>query len=189
MWKNIFILFFGLITEPTKKWDNLAEKNEKDNENFYKNYLHPVFGIIALFAFVGALFETGKFDMQIAMKAVIKQIAVYFGSFYLSLFIMSEFVMPRFKNDHKKLLTERFIGYASVLVYLVAMLRSLSPSMSPLLLIVFYSVYIIWVGAVRYLKMREEYLIKFTVVASIILLLLPISLEQLINLLMPGMKI
>jgi hypothetical protein len=47
----------------------------------------------------------------------------------------------------------------------------------------------IWVGVVNYLKIREEVLVKFTVLSGIVILLSPAVLELLIEWLIPGMKI
>jgi hypothetical protein len=187
MLKQLFILLFKLIVEPGKTWDQLAVKEEKKNEDFYKSYLYPVLGIIALLSFVGILVSGGQFEVQNALKMVIKQIAVYFGSFYLASLFLSEFVMPRFKRTKDTCLCERFMGYSSALVYVIAMIKSLFPAFSFLLLILVYSVYIIWEGVVRYIKMEEENLVKFTVWASLIILFSPVLIEWIINLFMPGM--
>jgi hypothetical protein len=189
MSKRLFILLFTLITEPNKAWSKLAEKQENRNEGFYKSYLYPVLGWIALLSFVGTLFSIGKFDVQIALKIVIKQIAVYYGGFYLASIVLAEWVFPRFRGTKDVFLSERFAAYSSALIYAVAMLKALFPSLFFLSLIIFYSVYMIWEGAVGYLKISEEFLVKFTVLSSIIILFFPIVLEFLIEWLIPGMKV
>ncbi|MDR2058099.1 MAG: YIP1 family protein [Dysgonamonadaceae bacterium] len=187
--KQLLILLFRLITEPNKTWHHLAEKGDKNNENFYKSYLYPVIGIIALTAFIGTLISVEKFDVQKALKIVIKQIGVYFGSFYLSSVILSEFVIRRFTGIKDTLLCERFVGYSSALIYTVAIVKSLFPSLFFLPLVVIYSVYMIWAGAADYLKIKEEDLYKTTIGSSLVLLFLPWLIEVLIELWMPGMKI
>ncbi|MDR2087083.1 MAG: YIP1 family protein [Dysgonamonadaceae bacterium] len=189
MLKQLFILLFALITDPNKAWNRLAEKQEdRRNEDFYKSYLYPVVGLIALLSFTGTLFALGKFDVQIALKIVIKQIAVYFGGFYLASIVFSEWLFPRFKEGKDIHLCERFIGYSSALIYAVAMLKSLLDW--PFLpLIVFYSIYMIWEGVVNYLKVEEENLVKCTLLSGIIVLFFPVALEFLIERLLPNMKI
>jgi hypothetical protein len=189
MLRRLFILLFALISEPVKAWTQLAEKPEGRNEDFYKNYLYPVIGLIALFSFSGTLLSIEKFDVQIALKIVIKQIAVYFGGFYLSSLVLSEYVFPRFNKEKDRFLGERFVAYSSAMLYAIAMLQSLFPSLFFLTFIVLYSAYIIFAGTTNYLKIKEEYLVKFTVLSSIIILLFPGALELLIEWLIPGMKI
>jgi hypothetical protein len=190
MLRQLFILLFMLISDPVGAWNQLKEKQEKNNEDFYKSYLYPVLGVIALLSFVGVLISIEKFDVQIALKIVIKQIAVYFGSFYLSSLVLSEWLMPRFGEMRDKYLCERFVGYSSALIYAVTMLQSLFPgSLVFLYLILCYSVYMIWEGVVRYLEIGEEHWVKFTVLSSAIILLFPFLIQLLIGWLIPGMKI
>jgi hypothetical protein len=183
------MLLFILIVDPGKAWTQLAEKQENRNEGFYRGYLYPVIGLIALFSFAGTLFSLGKFDVQIALKIVIKQIAVFFGSFYLASLVLSEWVFPRFGREKDLLVCERFTGYSSALIYTIAMLESLFPSLFFLSLIVFYSVYMVWEGIVSYLKADENDWVKFTVWSSIVILVCPVVLNFLIEWLMPGLKI
>jgi uncharacterized membrane protein (Fun14 family) len=188
MIKQLFILLFRLIAESTPTWKILSEKQEKDNEDFYKSYLFPVIGIIALLSFVGALISVKTFGVQIALKVVIKQVLIYGGSFYLTSFVLSEYGFPHFDLEKNKGVAERFTGYASSLIYAVAMVESLFPDLFFLQILVFYTVYIIWVGAAQFLNIKEEVLIKFTTFASILIMLIPFLVNFLIDLLMPGMK-
>jgi hypothetical protein len=189
MLKQLFFLLFMLISNPNKAWNRLAEKQENRNEDFYKSYLYPVLGWITLLSFAGTLFSIEKFDVQIALKIVIKQITVYFGGFYLASIVLSEWILPRFKETKDIHLCERFVGYSSALIYAIAMLKSLFPSLFFLSLIALYSVYMIWEGAANYLKIREDSMVKFTVLSGITIILSPIVLNFLIEWLIPGMKI
>jgi hypothetical protein len=181
MWKQLFILLFGLITEPEKTWMKLSEKQEKNNTHFYKSYLYPIFGIIALLSFVGILTSPDHSDLQTALKTVIMQMTVYVGGFYLSLFILSEFIIPRFKEEWDKFLIERFLGYASAMIYAVAIIQSLFPSLFFLQIIVFYSAYIVWMGAIRYLHIEENDMVKFTVFSGITILFTPWLISSLMS--------
>jgi hypothetical protein len=187
MLKQLFILIFSLIADPNKAWEHLAGKLENKNENFYMSYLYPVFGLIALSSFAGVLISAGEFDLQNALKTVIKQIVVYFGGFYLASFLLSKYVTPRFRGSKDALLSERFVGYSSSLIYVVAIIQSLFPSFFLLPLILFYSIYIIWVGAIRYMAIQEKDIVKFTAWASIIILLSPRLIEGVMKLFLPGL--
>lgn len=191
MFKQLFVLLFKIITEPTPTWAQLSEKEDKDNENFYKSYLFPIVGIIALLSFLGVLMSH-SFDVHVlqkVMKTVIKQVIIYGGSFYIMSYALSVFVFPRFHLPKDKLRAEQFTGYTSALIYAIAMIKALFPSLFLLDLFVFYTIYILWTGAVQFLKINEDLIIKFTIFAGTIILVTPFLLNLLINLLMPGMKI
>jgi len=191
MLKQLFVLLFKMIAEPASTWKQLFEKEDKENENFYKSYLFPIVGIIALLSFIGVLMSH-SFDVHVlqqVMKTVIKQVIIYGGSFYIMSYALSEFVFPRFHLPNDKLLAEQYTGYTSALIYAVAMIEALFPSLFLLKIFVFYTIYILWTGAVHFLKINENLIIKFTIFAGIIILLTPFLLSALIDLLMPGMKI
>ncbi|GHT87622.1 hypothetical protein FACS189474_0870 [Bacteroidia bacterium] len=189
MFKQLFTLLFKLIAESTPTWELLSEKQDSNNEHFYKSYFFPVVGIIALLSFVGILLAAKTFDLQTALKTVIKQVLIYGGSFYVISYVLSDYVFPRYGLEKDKWLAERFTGYASSLIYVVAMIKALFPSLFLLEILVFYTIYILWTGAAQFLKIKEDLLIKFTIFAGIIILLTPFLLNVLINLLMPGMRI
>ncbi|MDR0865833.1 MAG: hypothetical protein LBO74_13015 [Candidatus Symbiothrix sp.] len=189
MLKQLFILLFRLIAESIPTWKILSEKQEKDNEDFYKSYLFPIIGIIALLSFVGALISVEPFGLQVALKVVIKQVMIYGGSFYLTSFVLSEYLFPRFDLEKNKGVSERFTGYSSSLIYAVAMIQSLFPDLFFLQILAFYTFYIIWTGAAQFLNIKEDFLIKFTTFAGVLIMVVPFLINYLIDLWMPGMKI
>ena len=190
MFKQLFVLLFKMITESTSTWKYLSEKEDKDNGIFYKSYLFPIVGIIALLSFIGVLMNH-SFDVNVlqrVLKTVIKQVIIYGGSFYIVSYALSEFVFPRFHLPKDHLQAELFTGYASALIYTIAMVKALFPTFFLLEILVFYTIYILWTGAIHFLKINETLIIKFTIFAGIIILFTPFLLNVLINLLMPAMK-
>jgi hypothetical protein len=190
MFKQLFILLFNLICYPQKAWASLSEELEEDvsdnNEKFYKNYLYPIIGIIALLSFVSVFLK--EFSLQVALKTVLKQLFIYFGGFYLASYLFALFVYSRFKEEPNKLLCEKYVGFSSALVYGIAMLLSVFPALFFLQLIVFYTIYMVWEGATNYLKIDEDEMVRFTVYSSIVILFSPVLIEVLIKFLLPGMK-
>jgi hypothetical protein len=189
MFKQLFLLLFGLITKPVPVWKMLSEKQEKNNEDFCRSYLFPIIGIIALLSFVGGIISSETFDVQKALKMTISQVMIYGGSFYLISFILSNYLFPRFNLENNKFLAEKFTGYSSSLIYVLVMILSLFPGLFFLNILLLYTVYIIWTGAIEFLKVKEDLLIRFMIFASILILLTPPLIGFLITLLMPGMKI
>jgi hypothetical protein len=190
MFKQLFILLFKIIAEPAPTWKLLSEKVDKNNVNFYKSYLFLILGIIALLSFVGVLINHSFAVnvLQQVMKTVIKQVIIYGGSFYIMSYVLAEFVFPRFNLPADKLCAEQFTGYASALIYTVAMFETLLPGLFLLKILNLYTFYILWTGAIQFLKIKENLSVKFTIFAGLIILGTPFLLGKLINLLMPGMK-
>jgi hypothetical protein len=192
MYKQLFVLLFNLISYPIKTWGQLAEEQDtNNNEDFYKSYLYPIIGTIALLSFLGILFSGSKFDLQIALKTVIKESVAYFFGFYVASFGLSRMI-PLFEQEVKMQICERFVGYSCATIYVIAMVYDLFQVLFPTLIFaqifIFYAAYTIWLGAIHYLKIKEEYLTKFTIFASILILFSPILIRWILSLMVPGLK-
>lgn len=179
-------MLYRLIAQSTPAWKSLSNKADSDNENFYKNYLFPVLGIIALLSFVGILLSSQVLNVQLALKTVIKQLFVYGGGFYLISHLVSEYLFPRFEMEKDRYLAERFVGYASSLLYVLVMVTAFFPDL--FMLLVIFTFYIVWVGATHYLKIKEEQIVQFTVIAGMMIILTPALIDLIVGKLMPGMN-
>ena len=192
MFKKLYKQLYLLIFQPIKAWEVLADDREEEitnNNSFLETYLYPIIGIAAILAFIGVLFHKKEFDVQLALKSTIRIIITLFAGFYLAALLLPK-AMEHFlsiKSNNK--LCQRFIGYSSALVYVTYMVLAIFPGFSFLSLIMLYTVYIIWEGAMPYMQIPENQRSKFTAIASIIILLSPFLIEQIMSLTMPGMRI
>jgi hypothetical protein len=192
MYKRLFILLFDLVVHPEKTWKELREEQESaNNENFYKSYLYPIIGIIALFAFLGILFSLKKVSIkigcEIALKMVIKEAVSYFAAFWIVAFCLFKIIPKYFGKEIGMPVCERFTGYASAAVYAVAMVYTLLPSLIFIQIFILYAIYTVWTGAMHYLEISEEYLIKFTIFAGSLILFSPVLIRRILSLMMPGL--
>ncbi|GHT65024.1 hypothetical protein AGMMS50239_23860 [Bacteroidia bacterium] len=189
MLKQLYSLLFGLIAAPAKTWEALAVagKQEPNNEPFYKSYLYPLIGIIALMSFFGVWIGSKDFQIQTALKIVIKETITYFGGFYLAangLFRLSGKYFGLTANLQS---LERFTGYSSAAIYVVACVNALFQSLFYIQIFILYTVYIVWHGSRFYMVVKENYLTKFTIFASAIVILSPIVIRIIMTLVMPGL--
>jgi hypothetical protein len=200
MYKQLFNLLFNLISVPEKTWKGLGEESalvkfpqDIDNEKFYKSYLYPIIGIIALLSFLGVfLYERGngleaKEISGLALKMVIRECITYFAGFYLTAYGIFAIISKYFKQEIKKQLCERFAGYSSAVTYVVAMIYALFPALFFVRIFIFYAIYTVWVGATHYLEIKEEYLTKFTIFAGILIVFSPLIIQKIFSLIMPGL--
>jgi len=192
MLKRLFKQLFLLIFQPTTAWKVLADEREEEitnNNSFLETYLYPIIGIAAILAFIGVFFHKKEFDVQLALRLTIKIIIALFAGFYLAALLLPK-AMEHFlsiKSNDK--LCQRFIGYSSALVYLTYMVLAIFPEFSFLSLFMLYTVYMIWEGAMPYMQIPENKRSKFTAIASVIILLSPFIIKQIMSLTMPGMRI
>ena len=186
MYKQLVILLFNFIVHPEKMWMDCNEKQDSDNEIFYKGYLYPVLGIIALFSFAGILLYLKKWEVRIAIIQVIKETIPYFAGYFIAVYALSQVSLKFFKTELTQPLCERFTGYASAAVYMTAMFYALVPFFTYIQILTVYTFYIVQQGATHYLRIKKEYLTKFTIFAGIIIILVPLIIRWALLLMMPG---
>jgi hypothetical protein len=190
MLKQLFILLYNLIVSPEKTWKELSENQDINNENYNRNYLYPIFGLIAALAFLGVFFSTKEFSIQYALKAVIRELITYVLGYYLVVLVLFRFVFKYFNREESVIVCERFTGYSSAVIYAVAMVNSLFPSLFFVQIFIFYAVYIIWHGTKHYLHFGDENQTKFTIFASLLMIISPLIIREIfISLMMPGLDI
>jgi len=188
MLKQLFILLFNIIIYPEKTWKECKEEQDSDNTCFLKNYLYPVFGIIALLSFAGILFYRKEWNVQVAIKQVIKETIPYFAGYFLAVFALSRLSLKFFEIKLTDSVCERFTGYASAAIYAIAMFYAFFPFFPFVQLLTAYTFYIVWQGSIHYLQIKEEYLTKFTIFAGILIILAPLIVRWLLILTIPGTR-
>ncbi len=188
MLKGLFGLLFSIIYQPSKAWNMLSEKQETDNENFFKSYFYPLLGIIALFSFLGVFFTRKEFEVQLALKNAISLLIAVYAGLYLASYLLSEFRFRYLGKEKDLKLCQRFVGYASAIVYALYLVLSFFPEFFFLKIFLLYTVYIVWEGATSYMGVEEKHKLKFTLLASVIIILCPFLIEKITFMLMPGLR-
>jgi len=185
MLKKLFKQLYRIIFQPEKAWNDLSIV---DNGSFFKAYLYPVIGIVALLTFTGVFFHKKEFSTELALRLTVNVLITLLAGFYLASQLLAEIMVRFFSDDKQYKLCQRFTGYSSALIYVMYMVLAIFPDYSFLLLSLLYTVYIVWGGAVSFMQIREDQRIKFTVLASAIVLLAPFIIKWIMFITMPGMR-
>ena len=200
MFKKLFIRLYHLIAKTPSAWQEISNEQDRNNETFYNVYLFPAVGMIALCSFIIAVFFK-SWDISMALKGVLKEVFIVGGSFYANVFIISRWIFPCVEIAPNRSLAERFTGYASSLVFVLAMLNTLFSGLVFLAIISFYTFYIVWPGAVEFLKIDDKQVFcfsflgkkyewpalpAFTFFAGTLLIFVPILLHFVIKIIMPN---
>ena len=126
MFKEIFSQLIAVIFRPSETWESLRRK-EENTETFLSRFVYPLFGLIALSAFLGVLFTRKEFDFQIALKSSIKILVASMGGFFLGTHLLNELWYKVFKYPRDIKLIQRFVGYSSSLMFVLLILLALLP--------------------------------------------------------------
>ncbi len=187
MYKEIFRWMINIISQPAKAWSLLAKK-EETQEEFLSRFLYPLIGLITVAAFVGVLFTSKEFDLELALKSSIRTLVSSFGGFYLGAYLMNEIWQGIFKREKDLKLWMRFIGYSSVVMFSLNILLMLLPEFFFLQIFVFYTFYVVAEGAEPYMGVEKARLLPFTITTTCVIVFTPQLIKILLSMLMPGLS-
>ena len=188
MFANIFKRLISIVLKPGEAWGELSLlKDERDT--FLSQFIYPVIGMIALAAFLGILFTRKEFDFEIALKITLRTVIAVAGGFFLGAYFLNEVWKGVFNQPKDMTLCRLFVGYASALMFVLYIITALLPEFFFLHIFVLYTVYIIWEGAVVFMQVDENERLKFTVIASFIVIVTPFVIEHALRMLMPGFRV
>jgi len=188
MFTNIFKRLIAIILNPADTWRELKGQ-EKEQDMILSQFVYPLIGMIALAAFLGIFFTRKVFDIEIALKITLRTVIAVAGGFFISAYFLNEIRKSVFNQPKVIELCRCFVGYASSLMFVLYIITSLLPEFFFLKIFVLYTVYIIWESAVIFMQVSEEKRLKFTLIASFIVILTPIIIDQALRIFMPGFRI
>ena len=188
MLNDIYKRLTGLIFKPGETWEQFSLQ-EENQDRFLWRFIYPLMGLIALSAFLGILFTRKEFDFEVALKITLRTLISVVGGFFLGAYFLNEVWKSIFNQPKNIELCRFFVGYSSALLFVMNMITALLPEFFFLQILVLYTVYIIWEGATGFMKVAEKERLKFTIIASLIVIVTPFVIEHVLRMLMPGFRI
>lgn len=189
MFKEIFIRIYQLIMRPSAAWQKMDEQGEVAHSLFFSRFLFPVMGIAALSCFGNVLGE--EFNAQTlehVLRLAIVEFVKFFIGFYFLVFLLKE-ILPYFSVEREKEHIKRFVGSLLALYMTVDIVVNILPKgFSFLEYAVLGIFYVIWTGAKIFLHIDDSKRRAFTLIVTIIVLVVPIIVERILYLMMPGIN-
>ena len=189
MFKDILIRIYQLITRPSVTWQKMAEQGEAAHALFFNRFLYPVMGMAALSCFchlIGNEFNSN--NLEYVLRLAIVEFVKFFIGFYFLAFILKE-IQPYFSLKKEKEVIERFVGSLLSLYMTVDIVVNILPKgfsfLEYAILAIFY---VIWTGAKFFLHVDDSRRKIFTLIVTILVLVVPIVVERILYLIMPGMN-
>lgn len=182
-YKEIFKIAILLISSPAKAWEEI--RLEEDRRKVFTAFVYPMIGLCALAVFLGSLFTNGwggPESFQIAMKNCCVVAVALFGGYFLAAYAMNEIGVKMFGLSNDMLLTQQFAGYSLVVTFLTGIITGLLPEFGLIALILqFYIIYVVWVGADVLMNIKETQRLKYTLIASILFLVCPTGIHMIFS--------
>jgi hypothetical protein len=189
MFRELFNTAVLLILKPSEAWMKLKNEQEKDNEKFLSRFVYPFIGLMAFTAFIGIFLSRKNFDIQVALKSSILSLTSSLGGFFLASYILNDVWNRYFGRKKDFNLCQRFVGYSSVMMFVLNIFLNLLPDFFYLKICLLYTLYIVWEGTFPYMEVNKTEQLKFSITATALVILLPVLIEVMLRMFMPGLRI
>jgi len=186
MYKQIYEKIRVILVLPKDFWKQEAENEEK--YDVASQFVYPLLGLIALSSFVGCWIHNAPFDLARALQLTCISFVAKFAGYYVAAFLMDELSASFLQVEKNIVQVRKFVGYSSVVFYLVTIFMNLFPNFFFVYLFLFYTVYIIWEGSDRFMKIDENKKLLFTAASSVFVLGAPHLLEMILLAFLPGIN-
>jgi hypothetical protein len=170
-----------LLIDPKKEWDLIAQEINTVKSIFI-SFAFPVIAVCSLLSFAGSLIHTGSLSIGIS------QLAVSFLSLNLAFFVAGKLIKlltPNFQLEIKSETIYQLIIYSGSIFCLFHGLAKLFPTYSFLnqicLVFELYFIRILWLGISPLLLISENKKPGFTIMASLLILVLPLIFERMFS--------
>lgn len=186
MYKQIYKKIKLLLILPKKFWEQEAEESDITKYDVMSQFVYPLLGLIAVSAFIGYWLNSEIFDLPGALQLTCISFFAGFAGFFVASFTIDELAPNLFEIEKDITRTRTFVGYASVVLYLVTIFMSLFPGLFFVFLFLFYTVYIIWEGADVFMQIETNNRQKFTIVSSVLIIGAPMLIHKILVSFLPG---
>lgn len=181
-YKELFQKSLKLISSPANAWEEIRLE---DRRKVFTAFVYPMIGLCALSVFIGSLWTMGwggPQSFQFAMTKCASSAVSLFGGYFLAAYFINELRVRLLGQSDDLALTRQFAGYALVVVFLLKMVLGILPDfwiIAQLLLL--YTVYVVWEGSTVLMQVDDKQRLRFTLLASVLLIFCPVFIEWTFN--------
>ena len=182
-YKELIHITLRLISSPAQAWEEI--RLEEDRRKVFTAFVYPMIGLCGLSVFIGSLLTMGWGGPQSFQYAMTRCCAVavsLFGGYFLAAYLINVMGVRWMRIPDQLPLVQQFAGYALVVVFLLRIVLGILPDFQIIaILLQFYTVYIVWEGSARLLRVADASRLRFTLMTSVVLIVCPMVIEWIFN--------
>lgn len=182
-YKDLLSRTLFILSSPAKAWEQIA--SEDDAKSVLPAFVYPLIGLCGVSEFIGTFFgkEFIPDVFQVALTHCCAVAVALFGGFFLSSYLIDKMLQKWFATTLSKDMITVFVAYSMTVKFVLDMLSSLLSLKLLLVILQIYTLFVVFEGTRRFLKIRDDKVTLFTLVATIIILLCPSIIEFVFNIL------
>lgn len=172
-YKELFKRAVLLISSPAQAWMEIHD--EEDRKVVMSSFVYPMIGLCGLSVFIGTFIgnTAGVSAFQIAMTRCCATFISLFGGFFLASYLTNLFGKNVLGREDQMELNQQFVGYAMVVTFVLEIITGLFSISLLRWILQFYTVFVVYEGARSLLNVREQDLTRYSLIASLIIIVCP----------------
>ena len=174
-YKDLFKRVIALISSPAKVWEEISR--EEDRRKVLGAFVYPMIGLCGLSVFIGTFIGNteGVAAFQIAMTRCCAIFVSLFGGYFLAAYAIDQLGKKLLGREDQYELNQQFVGYSMVVTFVLDIVSGLFSISILHWILQFYTVFVVFEGARTLMKVNEEKLTRYTLIASVIIIVCPAS--------------
>lgn len=180
-YKDLLSRILFILSSPSKAWDQISA--EGDGKTVLPGFVYPLIGLCSISEFIGTFFgkEFIPDVFQVALTRCCAVAVALFGGFFLSVYLIDKMLRKWFGTSVAKDTVVVFVAYSMTVKFVLDILSSLLSLKLLLVILQIYTLFVVFEGARRYLRLSEDKVTLFTLVTTVIILLCPSVIELVFN--------
>ena len=180
-YKELFYKVVALLSSPSKTWDEIT--NDGTHREVLPGFVYPLIGLCAFSEFIGS-FIGRDFQPEVFQLALTKCCAAavsLFVGFFLAAYLIKMINVRWFDCERSDSDVQAFVGYSLVVTFILEIISGLFSILIIHWLLQIYTLFVVFEGARRLMKIPDAKLTLYSVVSTLIILLSPTLIEFIFN--------
>ena len=162
-YKDLFKRVISLISSPAKAWEEIGK--EEDRRKVLGAFVYPMIGLCGLSVFIGTF---------IGNTAGV-------GGYFLAAYAIDQLGKKLLGREDQYELNQQFVGYSMVVTFVLDIVSGLFSISILHWILQFYTIFVVFEGARTLMKVNEEKLTRYTLIASVIIIVCPALIAAVFN--------
>lgn len=170
-----------LISSPAKAWVEI--NGEEDRRKVMSTFVYPMIGLCGLSVFIGTFIgnTAGVSAFQIAMTRCCATFVSLFGGYFLAAYVVDQLGKKLLGRGEQYELNQQFVGYSMVVTFVLDIISGLFAISILHWILQFYTIFVVFEGARTLMKVDEKQLTRYTLIASVIIIVCPVLIAMVFN--------
>lgn len=180
-YKDLFKRVTALISSPSKAWEEIGK--EEDRRKVQGAFVYPMIGLCGLSVFIGTFIgnTAGAAAFQIAMTRCCAIFVSLFGGYFLAAYAIDQLGKKFLGREDQYELSQQFAGYSMVVTFVLDIVSGLFSVSILHWILQFYTIFVVFEGARTLMKVNEAKLTRYTLIASVIIIVCPALIAAVFN--------